>query len=265
MTIRIMTTLLPSVLSLLALTIAVQYPIDRRLNRQILAMIARRRKAIRDHLPMPQEVDPVTGADLPQVTGGLTTLSSEFCWYLDHFSESELHALLARGQPALLAAIWWHIYSSILIGVMGIAMVWFGGQGLKVLGVMSRTCRWCQLSFCANAFAPCSERVCGTDHFPLLAPPRRLHVRRREDPHLPQGQGRVLPRHDRQRQQPRPARIVHVCRARPARQLRRRPRHLCVDEEELPNLAEACSRYFWSSCRAHDDAVDELAAAISIR
>lgn len=136
MTIRVLAALLPCVLSMMALLIAVHYPITRRIHKRITAMIARRRKAIVDNTPLPQEIDPVTNGDLPQTSGGLTTLSSEFCWYLDYFSEAELRLLLSHGQPALVSAVWWSLYLSLSVGIVGGVMVWLGGQATIVVGIM---------------------------------------------------------------------------------------------------------------------------------
>lgn len=141
MTIRIMTTLLPCVLAAIALLIASTYPISREKNAQISDMIERRRTAIRNQTPLPPEKDPLTGKDLPQITGGLTVLSAEFCWYLDYFSEDELRLVLDRGQRALIWSVAISIYIMIGVAVFAAALIWFGSTAVKVVGVMG-------VSFC---------------------------------------------------------------------------------------------------------------------
>lgn len=136
LTIRIMTTVLPCVLSAMALFVASAYPINRRINAQILRMIARRRRAIRNGTPMPPEQDPVTLGELPQTTGGLTLLTSEFCWYLDYFSEEELRLVLRRGQRALIWSVTWSIYLYSALIVFASVLIWLGTTAVKVMGVM---------------------------------------------------------------------------------------------------------------------------------
>lgn len=136
MTIRTMTTILPCVLSAFALLMAYQYPINKHVSEQVIEKIDRRRRAIHNGTPLPAEEDPVTGRPLPEISGGLTTLTSEFCWYLDYFSEEELQLVLRRGQRALVWSVTWSIYAAVAIAVAAGTFIYFGSTAIKVVGVM---------------------------------------------------------------------------------------------------------------------------------
>lgn len=136
MTIRILTCLVPCFLTAVALVAASAYPIDRKTHETISAMIVRRRRAIREHKPVPQEIDPVTGGVLPQITGGLSMLTAEFCWYLDYFTEAELRLVLRRGQRALITKIWmWDLAFSVAIFVVGGLLIIVNSVAIRVIGI----------------------------------------------------------------------------------------------------------------------------------
>jgi len=136
MTIRTMTTLLPCVLSGIALAIACTYPITKRVSEDIIAKIDRRRRAIHNGTPLPAETDPVTRRALPEISGGLTTMTSEMCWFLDYFSEEELRLVLRRGQRALVWSVTWSLYGALALGLAAFTFVWLGSTAVKVIGVM---------------------------------------------------------------------------------------------------------------------------------
>ncbi|MEE8559046.1 MAG: MFS transporter [Myxococcota bacterium] len=108
MTIRAIFALTPAFFSLLALLVALRYPLSEAVHQAI-------RRGIEQHGRGEEAVDPLTGAVIPVPHQGLVDDSTG--WFLDHFSPAQLRRALARGPEALFPGV----LRAVAISVMALA------------------------------------------------------------------------------------------------------------------------------------------------
>mgnify|MGYP001453163289 CR=1 FL=1 len=92
LTIRVIFAIAPAVTSLVALGLAIFYPIDEAVHARILEGIARHRRG-------EDAVDPITGESLAPPSAD--PVDEETGWFLDHFSTRELRRIAAGGSAVL--------------------------------------------------------------------------------------------------------------------------------------------------------------------
>lgn len=92
LTIRVIFAIAPAVTSLIALALAIFYPIDEAVHARILEAIARHRRG-------EDAVDPITGESLAPPSAD--PVDEQTGWFLDHFSTRELRRIAAGGSAVL--------------------------------------------------------------------------------------------------------------------------------------------------------------------
>ena len=110
--IRAIFALTPAFFSLLALLIALRYPLSEKVHRAI-------RNAIARHARGEEAIDPLTGASVP--VPHANALADRLGWFLDYFSRSELRRVLEQGPRCLLRGVlgWVAVSAVILAGSIG--------------------------------------------------------------------------------------------------------------------------------------------------
>jgi GPH family glycoside/pentoside/hexuronide:cation symporter len=122
-TIRLIYGTTPGTMALLAMLIAVRFPITEPVHRLILAGIEAHRRG-------ESARDPLTGRELPPP--GERRVDEDTGWFLDHFSPNELRRALAHGERTLGRDTLRALLVAILVGCAGL------GAAIVSLGDLSR-------------------------------------------------------------------------------------------------------------------------------
>ncbi len=134
LTIRFLYSLFPAAFFCTALFVISRYPISEAVHERI-------REGIAAHRRGEASVDPLTGEALP--AHALRAEAAETSWFLDHFSPSELRAVIEEGPGALAGRVIRSAGACLLLGVVAAAMAAAGVESLSsepnpfaVLGVV---------------------------------------------------------------------------------------------------------------------------------